>query len=206
MVTARISDRGPPFSGGGARDRAGSERVREMLPAARRPRAARWRSARPVRRGDRRGSRTTIDMKGSSGPWTVHIDADVLDLDGGTRTLRSPPPSSPSPTRAEPVRRGLASESFAKASRRRAGIVAGEGRPRPRLRSRTPRRRCDSRRRSRLGSGGLVEGPGHGARGNLSRAGSGRCSTLPTPGSINSCRGSARPSDRLAARASGVDL
>src|SRR5712671_4687760 len=85
LVTAHVSDKVPPFLEGKGVGWLTAEYA--MLPGStptRKSRGADGRST-EIQRLIGRSLRAVIDTK-ALGPWTVHIDADVLEADGGTRT------------------------------------------------------------------------------------------------------------------------
>ncbi len=85
LVTAQVSDKVPPFLEGKGVGWLTAEYA--MLPGStptRKSRGADGRST-EIQRLIGRSLRAVIDTK-ALGPWTVHVDADVLEADGGTRT------------------------------------------------------------------------------------------------------------------------
>jgi ribonuclease PH len=85
VVTAHVSDKVPPFLEGQGRGWLTAEYA--MLPGStptRKPRGGDGRAT-EIQRLIGRSLRAVIDVK-ALGPWTVHVDADVLEADGGTRT------------------------------------------------------------------------------------------------------------------------
>jgi len=85
LVTAQISDKVPPFLEGKGVGWLTAEY--SMLPGStptRKSRGADGRST-EIQRLIGRSLRAVIDTK-ALGPWTVHVDADVIEADGGTRT------------------------------------------------------------------------------------------------------------------------
>jgi ribonuclease PH len=126
LVTAHVSDRVPPFLEGKGVGWLTAEYA--MLPGSTPTRKTRGPDGRAteIQRLIGRSLRAVVDTK-ALGPWTVHVDADVLDADGGTRTaavtgafvavadaLRS---------RFGDAARGLVRDSVAAVS---VGLVAGE--------------------------------------------------------------------------------
>src|SRR3954468_23406974 len=85
LVTAQISDKVPPFLEGKGVGWLTAEYA--MLPGSTPTRKSRGPDGRSteIQRLIGRSLRAVIDTK-ALGPWTVHIDADVLEADGGTRT------------------------------------------------------------------------------------------------------------------------
>jgi ribonuclease PH len=85
LVTAHVSDKVPPFLEGKGVGWLTAEYA--MLPGStptRKSRGADGRST-EIQRLIGRSLRAVVDTK-ALGPWTVHVDADVLEADGGTRT------------------------------------------------------------------------------------------------------------------------
>jgi ribonuclease PH len=85
VVTAHVSDKVPPFLEGKGRGWLTAEYA--MLPGStptRKPRGGNGRAT-EIQRLIGRSLRAAVDLK-ALGPWTVHVDADVLEADGGTRT------------------------------------------------------------------------------------------------------------------------
>jgi ribonuclease PH len=85
VVTAHVSDKVPPFLEGQGRGWLTAEYA--MLPGStptRKPRGGDGRAT-EIQRLIGRSLRAAVDVK-ALGPWTVHVDADVLEADGGTRT------------------------------------------------------------------------------------------------------------------------
>lgn len=85
LVTAQISDKVPPFLEGKGVGWLTAEYA--MLPGSTPTRKSRGPDGRSteIQRLIGRSLRAIIDTK-ALGPWTVHVDADVLEADGGTRT------------------------------------------------------------------------------------------------------------------------
>ena len=85
LVTAQISDKVPPFLEGKGVGWLTAEYA--MLPGSTPTRKSRGTDGRSteIQRLIGRSLRAVIDTK-ALGPWTLHIDADVLEADGGTRT------------------------------------------------------------------------------------------------------------------------
>jgi ribonuclease PH len=85
LVTASISDSVPPFLEGKSIGWLTAEYA--MLPGSTSSRIRRGTDGRAteIQRLIGRSLRAIIDRK-ALGPWTIHIDADVLNADGGTRT------------------------------------------------------------------------------------------------------------------------
>jgi ribonuclease PH len=85
LVTAQISDKVPPFLEGKWLGWLTAEYA--MLPGStptRKSRGADGRST-EIQRLIGRSLRAVVDTR-ALGPWTIHVDADVLEADGGTRT------------------------------------------------------------------------------------------------------------------------
>jgi ribonuclease PH len=85
LVTAMISDKVPPFLEGKGVGWLTAEYA--MLPASTPTRKDRRTDGRAteIQRLIGRSLRAIVDLK-TLGPWTIHVDADVLEADGGTRT------------------------------------------------------------------------------------------------------------------------
>jgi ribonuclease PH len=85
LVTAHLSDKVPPFLEGKGTGWLTAEYA--MLPGSTPTRKARGPDGRAteIQRLIGRSLRAVIDTK-TLGPWTIHVDADVLEADGGTRT------------------------------------------------------------------------------------------------------------------------
>jgi ribonuclease PH len=167
LVTAQISDRVPPFLEGKGVGWLTAEYA--MLPGStptRKSRGADGRST-EIQRLIGRSLRAVIDTK-ALGPWTVHVDADVLEADGGTRTAAITAAfvavADALANRLGDASRSVLKDSVAAVS---VGIVAGE-----------PVLDLDYVEDSsaevdlnvvRLGRGGLVEVQGTGEGGTFSR-------------------------------------
>src|SRR5258708_859064 len=85
LVTASLSDKVPPFLEGKGVGWLTAEYA--MLPGSTPSRKSRGPDGRAteIQRLIGRSLRTIVDRK-TLGPWTVHVDADVIEADGGTRT------------------------------------------------------------------------------------------------------------------------
>src|SRR3954454_3390521 len=85
LVTAHLSDKVPPFLEGKGVGWLTAEYA--MLPGSTPTRKSRGPDGRAteIQRLIGRSLRAVIDTR-SLGPWTVQVDADVLEADGGTRT------------------------------------------------------------------------------------------------------------------------
>jgi ribonuclease PH len=168
LVTAHVSDTVPPFLEGKSVGWLTAEYA--MLPGSTPSRNRRGADGRAteIQRLIGRSLRAIVDRQ-ALGPWTIHIDADVLNADGGTRTAAI---TAAFIAVADAVRsrfgletcRTILRDSIAAVS---TGIVAGE-----------PVLDLDYREDStaevdfnvvRLGGGGLVEVQGTGEGGTFSR-------------------------------------
>ena len=168
LVTASLSDTVPPFLEGKSIGWLTAEYA--MLPGSTSTRVRRGTDGRAteIQRLIGRSLRAVVDRR-ALGPWTIHIDADVLNADGGTRTAAI---TAAFIAVADAVRgqfgqdacRGILKDSVAAVS---AGIVAGEAVV-----------DLDYSEDStaevdinvvRLGGGGLVEVQGTGEGGTFSR-------------------------------------
>jgi ribonuclease PH len=85
LVTAHLSDKVPPFLEGKGVGWLTAEYA--MLPGSTPARKSRGPDGRAteIQRLIGRSLRAVVDTK-ALGPWTVHVDADVIEADGGTRT------------------------------------------------------------------------------------------------------------------------
>jgi ribonuclease PH len=168
LVTASISDTVPPFLEGKSIGWLTAEYA--MLPGSTPTRIRRGADGRAteIQRLIGRSLRAIVDRQ-ALGPWTIHIDADVFNADGGTRTAAI---TAAFVAVADAIRgrfgaelcRSILKDSVAAVS---AGIVAGE-----------PVLDLDYREDStaevdfnvvRLGKGGLVEVQGTGEGGTFTR-------------------------------------
>ncbi len=167
LVTAHVSDKVPPFLEGKGVGWLTAEYA--MLPGStptRKDRRADGRST-EIQRLIGRSLRAVVDTK-ALGPWTIHVDADVIEADGGTRTAAI---TAAFVAVADAVRtrfgepRGVLRDSLAAIS---VGIVGGE-----------PVLDLDYVEDSsadvdfnvvRIGGGGLVEVQGTGEGGTFSRS------------------------------------
>ena len=168
LVTAHVSDKVPPFLEGKGVGWLTAEY--SMLPGSTPTRKSRGSDGRgtEIQRLIGRSLRAVIDTK-ILGPWTIHIDADVLEADGGTRTAAITA-AFVAVADALHVKFGKASHGILKDSIAAisAGIVNGQ----PVVDLDYPE---DSKAEVdlnvvRLGSGGLVEVQGTGEAGTFSRA------------------------------------
>src|SRR5208282_2403366 len=168
LVTTQLSESVPPFLEGKGVGWLTAEYA--MLPGStpgRKPRGPDGRAT-EIQRLIGRSLRAVVDTR-ALGPWTIHVDADVINADGGTRTAAI---TAAFLAVADAVRRqfgdlagSILRDSVAAVS---AGIIAGE----PLLDLNYPE---DSRAEVdlnvvRLGRGGLVEVQGTGEGGVFSRA------------------------------------
>jgi ribonuclease PH len=173
LVTAQVSDKVPPFLEGKGVGWLTAEY--SMLPGSTPTRKERKTDGRSteIQRLIGRSLRAVIDMK-ALGPWTIHIDADVIEADGGTRTAAITG-AFVALADALKSRFGEASglilkDSIAAVS---AGIVKGE--PVVDLDYIEDSRAEVDMNVVRLGSGGLVEVQGTGENGTFTR---GQLSTI----------------------------
>lgn len=168
LVTAQVSDKVPPFLEGKGVGWLTAEYA--MLPGSTPTRKSRGSDGRAteIQRLIGRSLRAVIDMK-ALGPWTIHVDADVIEADGGTRTAAITAAfvavADASRNRLGDAARHVLKDSIAAVS---AGIVHGE-----------PMLDLDYVEDSsaevdfnvvKLGRGGLVEVQGTGEGGVFSRA------------------------------------
>jgi ribonuclease PH len=168
VVTAQLSESVPPFLEGKGVGWLTAEYA--MLPGSTPGRSRRGSDGRAteIQRLIGRSLRAVIDRQ-ALGPWTIHVDADVINADGGTRTAAI---TAAFIAVADALRtqfgdrcRSILLDSIAAVS---AGIIGGE----PMLDLNYPE---DSRAEVdlnvvRLGRGGLVEVQGTGEGGVFSRA------------------------------------
>ncbi len=168
LVTAQLANKVPPFLEGKMVGWLTAEYA--MLPGSTPTRKSRGPDGRAteIQRLIGRSLRAVVDTR-ALGPWTIHVDADVLEADGGTRTAAI---TAAFVAVADALRgrfgalaQGMLKDSVAAVS---AGIVAGV----PVLDLDYPE---DSTAEVdlnvvRLGSGGLVEVQGTGEAGTFSRA------------------------------------
>src|SRR4051812_41103499 len=85
LVSAQISDKVPPFLEGKGVGWLTAEY--SMLPGSTPTRKSRGPDGRAteIQRLIGRSLRAVVDTR-ALGPWTIHVDADVIEADGGTRT------------------------------------------------------------------------------------------------------------------------
>src|ERR1700722_14696815 len=168
LVTAQLSDKVPPFLEGKGVGWLTAEYA--MLPGSTPSRKSRGPDGRApeIQRLIGRSLRAVIDMK-TLGPWTIHVDADVIEADGGTRTAAI---TASFVAVADALKKtfgkaahGILTDSIAAVS---AGIVGGE--------SVVDLDYIEDSKAEvdmnvvRLGHGGLVEVQGTGEHGTFSRA------------------------------------
>src|SRR5271157_5541338 len=84
LVTAQLSDKVPPFLEGKGVGWLTAEYA--MLPGSTPTRKSRGTDglSTEIQRLSGRSLRAVVDTR-VLGPWTIHVDADVLEADGGTR-------------------------------------------------------------------------------------------------------------------------
>ncbi len=167
LVTAQISDKVPPFLEGKWLGWLTAEYA--MLPGSTPTRKSCGADGRAteIQRLIGRSLRAVIDTR-ALGPWTIHVDADVLEADGGTRTAAITAAfvavADALKNRFGDAARNVLRDSVAAVS---TGLVEGE-----------PVLDLDYREDSqaevdfnvvRLGGGGLVEVQGTGEGGTFSR-------------------------------------
>jgi ribonuclease PH len=168
LVTAHVSDKVPPFLEGKGIGWLTAEYA--MLPGSTPTRKERKTDGRSteIQRLIGRSLRAVIDTR-ALGPWTIHIDADVIEADGGTRTAAITAAfvavADALKARFGDASKGILTDSIAAVS---AGIVKGE--------SVVDLDYIEDSRAEvdmnvvRLGSGGLVEVQGTGENGTFSRS------------------------------------
>src|SRR3954469_11171823 len=85
LVTAQLSNKVPPFLEGKGTGWLTAEYA--MLPGSTPTRKSRGPDGRSteIQRLTGRSLRAVVDTR-ALGPWTIHVDADVIEADGGTRT------------------------------------------------------------------------------------------------------------------------
>ena len=168
LVTAHVSDRVPPFLEGKGVGWLTAEYA--MLPGSTPTRKSRGPDGRgtEIQRLIGRSLRAIVDTR-ALGPWTVHVDADVLEADGGTRTAAITA-AYVAVADALRVRFGDASKAILRDSIAAisAGIVNGE--PVVDLDYVEDSKAEVDMNVVRLGGGGLVEVQGTGEGGTFSRA------------------------------------
>jgi ribonuclease PH len=168
LVTAQLSESVPPFLEGKGVGWLTAEYA--MLPGSTPTRSRRGADGRAteIQRLIGRSLRAVVDRQ-ALGPWTIHVDADVINADGGTRTAAI---TAAFIAVADAVRRQFGDlsrvilrDSVAAVS---AGIVGGE--PLLDLNYREDSRAEVDINVVRLGRGGLVEVQGTGEEGVFSRS------------------------------------
>jgi ribonuclease PH len=168
LVTAHVSDKVPPFLEGKGVGWLTAEYA--MLPGSTPTRKERKPDGRSteIQRLIGRSLRAVIDTK-ALGPWTIHIDADVIEADGGTRTAAITGAfvavADALKSRFGEASKQILTDSIAAVS---AGIVKGE--PVVDLDYIEDSRAEVDMNVVRLGSGGLVEVQGTGENGTFSRS------------------------------------
>ena len=167
LVTAHLSDKVPPFLEGKGVGWLTAEYA--MLPGSTPTRKERKTDGRAteIQRLIGRSLRAVVDTK-VLGPWTIHVDADVIEADGGTRTaaITAAFVAVVDALRARfgKAARGILTDSIAAVS---AGIVDGE--PVVDLDYIEDSKAEVDMNVVRLGGGGLVEVQGTGEDGTFSR-------------------------------------
>ena len=168
LVTAHLSDKVPPFLEGKGVGWLTAEYA--MLPGSTPTRKSRGPDGRAteIQRLIGRSLRAIIDMK-ALGPWTIHVDADVIEADGGTRTAAITGAfvavADALHARLGDAAKGILTDSIAAVS---AGIVRGEAVVD--LDYVEDSKAEVDMNVVRLGGGGLVEVQGTGENGTFSRA------------------------------------
>jgi ribonuclease PH len=168
LVTAHLSDKVPPFLEGKGIGWLTAEYA--MLPGSTPTRKERKTDGRAteIQRLIGRSLRAVVDTK-ILGPWTIHVDADVIEADGGTRTAAITGAfvavADALHTRFGKAARGILTDSIAAVS---AGIVNGE--PVVDLDYIEDSKAEVDMNVVRLGGGGLVEVQGTGENGTFSRS------------------------------------
>ncbi len=168
LVTAHLSDKVPPFLEGKGVGWLTAEYA--MLPGSTPSRKSRGPDGRAteIQRLIGRSLRAVVDTR-ALGPWTIHVDADVLEADGGTRTAAITAAfvavADALRVRFGPAAHGILTDSVAALS---AGIVNGE--PVVDLDYVEDSQADVDMNVVRLGGGGLVEVQGTGEGGTFSRA------------------------------------
>ncbi len=168
LVTAHLSDKVPPFLEGKGVGWLTAEYA--MLPGSTPTRKTRGPDGRAteIQRLIGRSLRAVIDTR-ALGPWTIHIDADVLEADGGTRTAAITAAfvavADALRNRLGEAARLVLKQSVAAVS---VGIVAGA--PALDLNYVEDSTAAVDLNVVRLGDGGLVEVQGTGEGGTFSRA------------------------------------
>jgi ribonuclease PH len=167
LVTAQISDSVPPFLEGKGVGWLTAEYA--MLPGSNPGRSRRGADGRAteIQRLIGRSLRAIVDRE-ALGPWTIHIDADVINADGGTRTAAI---TAAFIAVADAVTRQFGDKAASILRDSIAAVSAGifEGEPVLDLNYREDSRAEVDFNVVRLGSGGLVEVQGTGEGGVFSR-------------------------------------
>jgi ribonuclease PH len=168
LVTAHVSDKVPPFLEGKGVGWLTAEYA--MLPGSTPTRKSRGPDGRAteIQRLIGRSLRAVVDTK-ALGPWTIHVDADVIEADGGTRTAAITAAfvavADALKARFGRADHGILTDSIAAVS---AGIVQGE--PVVDLDYVEDSKAEVDMNVVRLGGGGLVEVQGTGEHGTFSRS------------------------------------
>jgi ribonuclease PH len=168
LATASLSNKVPPFLEGKMIGWLTAEYA--MLPGSTPTRKSRGPDGRSteIQRLIGRSLRAVVDMK-ALGPWTINVDADVLEADGGTRTAAITAAfvavADALRNRLGAAARGVLRDSVAAVS---AGIVDGE--PVLDLDYAEDSTAAVDLNVVRLGRGGLVEVQGTGEAGTFTRA------------------------------------
>ena len=167
-VSAHISDKVPPFLEGKGVGWLTAEYG--MLPGSTPTRKSRGPDGRAteIQRLIGRSLRAVVDLK-TLGPWTVHVDADVLEADGGTRTAAITA-AFVAVADALRVRFGVESRRFLKDSVAAVSVGVVQGTPVLDLDYVEDSSADVDANVVRLGSGGLVEVQGTGEHGTFTRA------------------------------------
>jgi ribonuclease PH len=168
LVTAHVSDKVPPFLEGKGVGWLTAEY--SMLPGSTPTRKDRKTDGRSteIQRLIGRSLRAIIDTK-ALGPWTVHVDADVIEADGGTRTAAISG-AFVAVVDALKARFGDATSGILRDSLAAVSVGISNGEPVLDLDYIEDSRAEVDFNVVRLGSGGLVEVQGTGEGGTFSRA------------------------------------
>jgi ribonuclease PH len=168
LVTAQLSESVPPFLEGKGVGWLTAEYA--MLPGSTPTRSRRGADGRAteIQRLIGRSLRAVVDRQ-ALGPWTIHVDADVINADGGTRTAAI---TAAFIAVADAVRRQFGDTARAILRDSVAAVSAGilDGEPLLDLNYHEDSRAEVDFNVVRLGRGGLVEVQGTGEGGVFSRA------------------------------------
>jgi ribonuclease PH len=168
LVTAQISDSVPPFLEGKGVGWLTAEYA--MLPGSTPGRSRRGADGRAteIQRLIGRSLRAIVDRR-ALGPWTIHVDADVINADGGTRTAAI---TAAFLAVADAVRGQFGDQADVILKDSIAAVSAGivEGEPMLDLDYHEDSRAEVDFNVVRLGGGGLVEVQGTGEGGVFSRS------------------------------------